>query len=53
MRYIEESLGANETVHYVAHFHWMQLCPGLWRAGPLASSSGIFTYALQIIRPWR
>lgn len=23
MSYIEDSLGANETVHYVAHFHWV------------------------------
>lgn len=23
MSYIEQSLGGNETVHYVAHFHWV------------------------------
>ena len=23
MSYIRESLGANETVHYIAHFHWI------------------------------
>lgn len=24
MSYIRESLGANETVHYIAHFHWIK-----------------------------
>lgn len=24
MSYIQDSLGANEKIHYVAHFHWMR-----------------------------
>ena len=28
MSYIQDSLGANEKIHYIAHFHWMRYALG-------------------------
>jgi uncharacterized membrane protein YdbT with pleckstrin-like domain len=44
MSYIRDSLGANEAVHYVAHFHWIRHAMGY---GVLALSIlvAIFSYS--------
>ena len=56
MGYVEESLGANETVHYVGHFHWMNYVLA-YGALVLSLVLGIFTYApkypaLALISPF-
>ena len=39
MSYIQESLGANEKIHYIAHFHWLRyaLAYGILIIGILAA----------------
>jgi uncharacterized membrane protein YdbT with pleckstrin-like domain len=56
MGYIEESLGGNETVHYIGHFHWMNY---VFAYGALIISLilAIFSYspqypALVVISPF-
>jgi uncharacterized membrane protein YdbT with pleckstrin-like domain len=56
MGYVEESLGANETVHYVGHFHWMNYVLA-YGALIISLILGLFTYApkypaLALISPF-
>ena len=44
MSYIRNSLGANETVHYIAHFHWIHYVLA-YGALILSMIAGIWSYA--------
>ena len=49
MSYITNSLGANETVHYIAHFHWSKYAAA-YGALIVAAILGIAVYNSQ--HPW-
>jgi uncharacterized membrane protein YdbT with pleckstrin-like domain len=56
MSYIRGSLGANETVHYIAHFHWIHYVLG-YGALIVSIILGIFSYnpdypAIVLVAPF-